>query len=148
MIKTSQPIIVMKLKQIRKDQSVDPFSENSKQIRKVQSRSQTQIIVKINIGRIPNRVNNFHQQENSGRLRGIRKGSGRSSFKAVKRTVDVFVGRFDEYTTTEIIHDYVKDNFSVNCVKIEIFKIKTELYNAFKITVSLVDWDLLLNGNL
>ena len=137
-----------KLKQIRKDQSVDPISENPKQIRKVQSRSQTQIIVNPNISRTPNRVNNRHQQDNSGRLRGIRKGSGISSFKAVKRTVDVFLGRVDKDTTTDIIHDYVKDNFNVTCVKIEKLEIKTELYNAFKITVSLSDRDLLFNRDL
>ena len=137
-----------KVKQIRKDQSSDHFRKYPKQTRTDHSSSQTQIIVNPNLGRVPKRINNRRQQANDGRLRGIRKGSDSSAFKAVKRTVDVFLGRVDRDTNTEIIHDYIKDNFNVTCVKIEKLQIKTELYDAFKITVSLSDRDVLFNRDL
>ena len=131
-----------KLKQNRIDQSVE---EKLKQIRKDQPRAKTKVIVNPSLGRTPARVNNRHQQPNSGRLRGNKKDNGCSSFKAVKRTVDIFLGRVDKDATTDIIHDYVKDNFNVDCIKIEKLLIKTELYNAFKLSVSISDRELLFN---
>ena len=84
----------------------------------------------------------------SGRLRGARKGVGTSSFRAVKRTADVFWGRVHKDTLIQDIKDYVKDTFNVDCLNIEKLEIKTEVFNALKITVSLSDRDLLLKPNL
>lgn len=82
------------------------------------------------------------------RFRGVRKGGGYTSFKAVKRTADVFLGRIDKDTSVEVIQNYVKDTFSVVCLNIQKLEIKTDLYNAFKITVLLTDRDLLFNSDL
>ena len=87
-------------------------------------------------------------RSDDGRLRGVRKDGGYSSFKAVKRTVDVFLGRVDKDTTIEVIQNYVKDTFNVVCLNIEKLNIKTDLYNAFKITVSLTDRETLFNSDL
>ena len=80
------------------------------------------------------------------RLRGVRKGGSYTSFKAVRRTADVFLGRVDKDTTIEVIQNYVKDTFGVVCLNIQKLEIKTDLYNAFKITVLLSDRDLLFNS--
>ena len=84
----------------------------------------------------------------SGRLRGARKGVGTSSFRAVKRTVDVFLGRVHKDNLIQDIKDYVKDTFNVECLNIEKLEIKTEVFNAFKIKVSLSDRELLFKPNL
>ena len=78
------------------------------------------------------------------RLRGVHKGGSYTSFKAVRRTADVFLGRVDKDTTIEVIQNYV----DVVCLNIEKLEIKTDLYNAFKITVLLSDRDLLFNSDL
>ena len=57
----------------------------------------------------------FSATANSARLRGARKASGSSSFKAVKRTADVFLGRVHKETPIEDIKEYVKNTFNVTC---------------------------------
>ena len=85
---------------------------------------------------------------NSARLRGARKASGSSSFKAVERTADVFLGRVHKETPIEDIKAYVKNTFNVTCLDIEKLVIKTDAFNAFKITVLLSDRDLLFKPEL
>ena len=45
------------------------------------------------------------------------------------------------------INPYVNDTFNVEYLNIEKLEIKTEVFNAFKITVSLSDRDLLFKPN-
>ena len=60
----------------------------------------------------------------------------------------MFIGRVDKDTAMEDIRSYVKDTFNVVCLNIEKLDIKTDMYNAFKITVSLPDRDLLFDSDL
>ncbi|WP_227487674.1 hypothetical protein, partial [Nocardioides malaquae] len=62
----------------------------------------------------------------SVRLRGARKGGEGASFRAVKRTLDVFLGRVHRDTQIQDIKNYVKDTFNVDCLNIEKLEIKTE----------------------
>ena len=77
-------------------------------------------------------------------------GSSKSlqQLRAVKRTADVFLGRMDNAVSEEDIKQYVVDNFQIDVFKIEKLDIKTDLYNAFKITVSFNERDKLFNSEL
>ena len=68
--------------------------------------------------------------------------------KAVKRTADVFLGRVDKSVKEEEITQYIEDSFSVTVEKIEILNIKTDQFNAFKITVPSIERDKLFNSEL
>lgn len=81
------------------------------------------------------------------RLTGVRK-EGVSSFKAVKRTVDVFIGRVDKDVNEDVIKDYIKDTFNISCMNVVKLQIKTDLYNAFKVTVALSERENLFNSDL
>ena len=87
-------------------------------------------------------------QTNNNRVRGVCKGDGCPSFKSVKRSADVFLNRVHSDTSIAIIRDYIKDTFNVDCINIEQIKIKTQDYNAFKITVPLHERDLLFRLEL
>ena len=87
-------------------------------------------------------------QTNNNRVKGVRKGDGCPSFKSVKRSADVFLNRVHSDTSIAIIRDYIKDTFNVGCINIEQIKIKTQDYNAFKITVPLHERDLLFRSEL
>lgn len=84
---------------------------------------------------------------NRGRLTGARR-DGISSLKAVKRTADVFIGRIDKEADEDVLRDYIKETFNIICNKVEKLQIKTELYNAFKVTVSLSEREALFKSDL
>ena len=93
------------------------------------------------------RGNNNNKNNNRGRLTGARK-DGVSSLKAVKRTADVFIGRIDKGADEEVIRNYIKETFNIICAKVEKLSIKTDLYNAFKVTVSLSEREALFKSDL
>lgn len=93
------------------------------------------------------RLNTAVRKSGSTGFRGAKKHEN-SAFRAVKRTADVFLGRVSTDATENDILDYVKNNFSVTVTKVEKLQIKTDLYNAFKITVFLVDREKLFNSEL
>ena len=81
------------------------------------------------------------------RVMGSRKND-HSLMKAVKRTADVFLGRVDKSVKEEEITQYIEDSFSVTVEKIEILNIKTDQFNAFKITVPSIERDKMFNSEL
>ena len=83
---------------------------------------------------------------NHVRLTGTRKEI--HTLKAVKRTGDVFVGRVETSVSVEDMTEYIKDNFEVNPLGVELLKIKTDRYVAFKITLNLSERDKLFNSDL
>ena len=84
---------------------------------------------------------------NNYRVMGSRK-SEQSSMKAVKRTADVFLGRVEKSMKVEEIVQYIKDNFEIEVENIEALKIRTDKFNAFKITVLSTDRERLFNSEL
>ena len=87
------------------------------------------------------------RRNSSTLLRGMRK-DGTSTFRAVKQTIDIFVGRVHKDTTEEDIMKYVHDTFDIDYVAAKQLQIQTDLYNAFKVTVCLSDRDKLFNSSL
>ena len=73
---------------------------------------------------------------------------GRLPLKAVQKTADVFVGRVTKDIGESDIKQYIKEVFDIVVKKIEILKIKTDKYNAFKVTVNLSDRDTLFKPDL
>jgi len=84
---------------------------------------------------------------NRGRLMGARKDCV-SSLRAVRRTVDVFIGRIHKEADENVIKDYIKETFNIVCYKVEKLQIKTDLYNAFKVTMSFSERDALFNSDM
>lgn len=78
---------------------------------------------------------------------GSRKNDG-MKLKAVTRSVDVFLGRVDKDETCESIKEYILENFEVYIVDIAQHHIRSDIFNAFKITVRLVDREKLFNAEL
>ena len=74
---------------------------------------------------------------------GARK-DGRLALKAVKKTADIYLGRVDKDVSAENIKQYIEEVFNIMIEKIESLQIKTDQYNAFKITVDLEVRDELL----
>ena len=72
----------------------------------------------------------------------------RFSLRAVGRTADVFLGRVDKDVEESDIRKFIKDVFDITVKKIEMLKIKTEEYNAFKVTVNLSERDHLFKPDL
>ena len=72
----------------------------------------------------------------------------RFSLRAVGRTADVFLGRVDKNVEESDIEQYIRDVFDIAVKKIEILKIKTDEYNAFKVTVDLSERDNLFKPDL
>ena len=88
--------------------------------------------------------NNFRQM--SG-VTGSRKGDNHM-LKAAARTADVFVGRVDKVVDAEEIKSYVESNFGIQTVSLMKLNIRSEIFNAFKITVKSNDRDKLFNAEL
>ena len=87
------------------------------------------------------------RRNSSTLLRGVRK-DGASTFRAVKQTIDIFVGRVHKDTTEEDIMKYVRDTFDIDYVAAKQLQIQTDQYNAFKAMVCLSNRDKLFNSNL
>ena len=87
------------------------------------------------------------QKRDSYRVLGANK-DGRLSLKAVQKTADAFVGRVTKDIGESDIKQYIKKVFDIVVKKIEILKIKTDEYNAFKVTVNLSDRDTLFKPDL
>lgn len=81
------------------------------------------------------------------RVMGSRKDD-HSLMKAVKRTADVFLGRVDKSVKADEIIQYIEDSFNVVAEKVEVLKIKSDQFNAFKITVPSIERDKLFNSEL
>ena len=78
---------------------------------------------------------------------GARKGSD-DMFRAVKRYVDVFIGRVEKGVAEDSIKDYIISNFDVEVVAICKLEIRSDIFEAFKVTVKLSDRDKLFNSDL
>ena len=87
------------------------------------------------------------RKKDSYRVLGVNK-DGRLPLKAVQKTADVFVGRVTKDIGESDIKQYIKEVFDIVVKKIEILKIKTDEYNAFKVTVNLSDRDTLFKPDL
>ena len=70
------------------------------------------------------------------------------SLKAVRRKADVFIGRVDKSVEISDIEKYIKEVFDISVIKTEILKIKSEQFNAFKITMLFDERDTLFNSKL
>ena len=68
--------------------------------------------------------------------------------RAVRRTVDVFLGRVHKEVDIDIIRNYIKENFEIDPQNIEDINIKSEYFNAFKITVFIDEREKLFNAEL
>ena len=70
------------------------------------------------------------------------------AMRAVRRTVDIFLGRVNKDVEVDVIKEYIKDNFNVIVQNIENVKIFSNDFNAFKITTFLDERDKLFNADL
>ena len=68
--------------------------------------------------------------------------------RAVRRTVDVFLGRVDKEVTIDNVKDYIKDTFDVMVQSVESVEIQSKQFNAFKITVHTEGRETLFNDVL
>ena len=73
---------------------------------------------------------------------------GHLPLKAIEKTADIFVGRVIKDGGKSNIKQYIKEVFDITVKKIEILKIKTDEYNAFKVTENLSDRDTIFNPDL
>ena len=88
------------------------------------------------------------QNQHSGfRVTGINKTNS-NKLKAVKSTSDLFLGRVDKDVTISEIEAYIKEFFRINVIRIEPLIIKSNIYNAFKITVLSNERETLFNPEL
>ena len=95
---------------------------------------------------------NKKKRENEAKQRQPAKvtGSRRSpnhTFKAAVRLVDVFVGRVHKDVSVESITDYIMTTFGVKVQEIEQLEIRSDYFNAFKVTVKLNDRDKLFSAD-
>ena len=88
----------------------------------------------------------FRKRDNF-RVLGANKDD-RFSLRAVGKTADVFLGRVDKNVEKTNIEQYIKDVFGITVKKVEYLKIKTDEYNAFKVTVDLFERDNLFKPDL
>ena len=128
------------------EKDVRSFSEAVKNMKKVLPKTST-ISGSSSVREKHNKRPNSQRGSNGNRLTGARKDGG-SLLKAVKRTVDVFIGRVDIEADESVIRDYIKDTFDITCSKVEKLQIKTDLYNAFKVTVSLTEREALFKSDM
>lgn len=122
------------------DKGVPLYSEALERMKKAQSKPSTFNSVSVRENRNNRPIN--QKGNNNSRLMGARK-DGSSSLRAVRRTVDVFIGRVDKEADESVIRNYIKETFDITCGHIEKLKIQTDLYNAFKVTVSLSERETL-----
>ena len=76
------------------------------------------------------------------------KKSNSDDFKSAERFVDVFIGRVEKSVNSEIISNYISDNFEIKCVGIEKLETKTDQYNCFKVNVNIHDREKLFKPEL
>ena len=70
------------------------------------------------------------------------------SFKGIKKSIDVFIGRVDINSTTDDLEKYILSTFNIKTIKIDKLNIKSQLFNCFKVRILLKDRDALFNPDL
>lgn len=90
---------------------------------------------------------NNNQKKSGFRLLGAKRNS-QSTLRAVRRTLDVFLGRVIKDVEIDDIKDYIKENFNVVVQNVEPITIRSAEYNAFKVTVFSDERDKLFNADL
>lgn len=128
------------------EKDVNSYSEAVKRIKKVLPKPSV-ISASSSVREKYNKRPNNQRGSNGNRLTGARRDGG-FLLKAVKRTVDVFIGRVDIEADESVISDYIKETFDITCSKVEKLQIKTDLYNAFKVTVSLTEREALFKSDM
>ena len=94
-----------------------------------------------------NRNNEFKNSNsnNMNRFTGAKKNVA-GVFKAVKRTIDVYIGRVDPSVTTNDVKKYIMENFKIEVLEISQLEIKTTSYNSFRVRIYLHDRDVLFKA--
>ena len=87
------------------------------------------------------------EKKNDGKVTGSKKTEG-GTFKAAARRADVFVGRVDRDVAADEIATYIKEAFSIDPISVTKLDIRSEIYNAFKVSVKFLDRDKLFNAEL
>ena len=82
------------------------------------------------------------------RVTGSLKTSSGHSFRAAIRMADVFIGRVHKDVTCECLSEYINNSFHVNVEAVSQLDIRSDRFNAFKVTVKLSDRDKLFNAEL
>lgn len=80
------------------------------------------------------------------RMTGVRKDKNTLSFKGVRKTADVFLGRVEKSVTSSNIENYIEETFNIKVKKIDPMVIKSDMFNAFKITVLLDEREKLFDS--
>ena len=70
------------------------------------------------------------------------------SFKGARRTLDVILGMVDTEVTCDSIKEHIRDVFRIEVIYVKQLVIRSNEFNAFKITVNAGDKDKLLNGEM
>ena len=70
------------------------------------------------------------------------------TFKAANRPVDIFVGRVDIGVAPDDIINYIKEVFIIDTLSVTKLEIKSEIFNAFKVSIKVTDRDKLFNAEL
>ena len=79
-------------------------------------------------------------------MTGVRKDKNTLSFKGVRKTADVFLGRVEKSVTSSNIENYIEETFNIKVKKIDPMVIKSDMFNAFKITVLLDEREKLFDS--
>ena len=82
---------------------------------------------------------------NTHRLTGAKKIDN-GVFKAVKRSIDVYIGRVHPSVTTDDVKKYIMENFKVEVLEISQLEIRTTSHNSFRVRIYLDDRDTLFKA--
>ena len=88
----------------------------------------------------------------SNRKTSIIRGSGQNFsnniLKGVDKLVDIYVGRINIVTDIDVISSFIKDNFEVTPINVELLDIKSTDYKCYKVKIKLNERNLLFNPSL
>ena len=98
------------------------------------------------------RHSRFNKQNRANGKKSIIGGSGQninnSGVRGVEKLIDVFVGRVDVSSNVELLESFIKDNFNVSPVNIELLNTRSTDFKCYKIKVKLEERNSLFNPSL
>ena len=93
-------------------------------------------------------IDNRRKRNRANQNKVIGVGSSNAPFKAVKRYVDVYVGRLELGVDCDDITGYIKENFKVEVLNVMKLDIYSRDFNSFKVTVCMDEREKLFNADM
>ena len=81
-------------------------------------------------------------------IRDLGQNINNSGVRGVEKLIDVFVGRVDVSSNVELLESFIKDNFNVSPVNIELLNTRSTDFKYYKIKVKLEERNSLFNPSL